>query len=171
MTGALLAALVALAAGAAEPLRPAAGLGLGAVAIESGSGEHPLAPALGAWGRLPLGPVLHVELETALARRSEGGALAAFDERWYRAALGLGCSAGSRRARVAASLGPAFGLRVSRIEAAQRWRASSAAAGLRWRGGLLLPLWTHGQLGLLAGGSTRGRAVDFDLLLEGGVRW
>jgi hypothetical protein len=152
------------------PVSSAAGVALGAVALHVGSGEHPLAPMTGFWGRLPLNEACYLEPELALARRSEGGSLATFDRRYYRAAVGVGCSAGTRATRVAVSLGPVLSYRLTDI-VGEPWSAASLAPGLRYRAGFLIPLGARVQLDLLAGGSTHGRVVDHDLLLQGGVRW
>jgi hypothetical protein len=166
----LLASACSPAHAAPAPVSSAAGMALGTAALHVGSGEHPLAPLIGLWGRLPLGDACFLEPELAAARRREGGALASFERRYYRGALGLGCSAGTRATRVALSLGPALGYRHSRI-VDEPWSASSLAPGLRYRAGFLIPLGERLQLDLLAGGSTHGRVVDHDLLLQGGVRW
>jgi len=159
---ALLLASAALAQGAA-------GLGLGALALHTGSGEHRLAPALSGWGRVALGQACHAEAELGLARHAEGGPTVPFDERWTRGALGVGCSTGTRAARVAASLGPALTWRRTTIDG--RWTARALGAGVRWRGGFLVPLGEHGELDVLAGGASRGPVFDFDLTVQGGARW
>ena len=156
----------------APPVANAAGLSLGAVALHSGSGEHPLAPLLGGWARLPLGAACSLEPEAALGRRGEGGSLASLNRRYYRAALGLGCSAGTRATRVALSMGPAVSFRHTTIDTSgQRYTARSTAPGLRYRAGVLIPLGKRLQLDILAGGSTHGLVFDHDLLLQGGMRW
>jgi len=170
-----LAALLPLGTARADspPVARAAGLTLGTMALHVGSGEHPLVPTIGAWGRFPLGAACYVEPELAVARRNEGGTIAGFQRRYARAALGLGCSAGTRATRVAVSIGPAISYRHTTIDALyeQRYTADSLAPGLRYRAGFLIPLGERVQLDLLAGGSTHGKVVDHDLLLQGGVRW
>jgi hypothetical protein len=154
----------------APPVAKAAGLSLGAAALHVGSGEHPLAPMVSGWARLPLGISCYLEPEIAVARRLEGGSIASFDRRFYRAAVGLGCSAGTRATRVAASLGPALSYRDTRI-ADEPFLAHSLSPGLRYRAGFLVPMGERVQVDILAGGSTHGRVFDHDLLLQGGVRW
>ncbi len=172
----LLATLTALAwapmtHAARRPVASAAGLGLGAAAVQAGSGEHPLAPLVGGFGRLALGRHCYLEAEASLARRAEGGDLAVFDERWTRGAAGLGCSAGTHATRVAASLGPAVTWRSSSLQAEERWQASSLRPGLRYRTGFLIPVKERWQVDLLMGGSSRGWVLDSDLILQAGVRW
>ncbi len=157
---------------AAEPLPVrAGGLALGAVGLHAGSGEHPLAPALGGWVRTPLGSSCFLEPELAGARRREGGSLASIDLGWARAAVGLGCATGTRAVKVAASLGPAISYRWTAVSAEERWRAASLAPGLRYRAGFLLPVGPRMELDILAGGSTHGLVFEHDLMLQGGVRW
>lgn len=165
----ILAALALLAAATAQP--PAAGLGAGPLAGHVGSGEHRLAPALNAWIRLPLGHACFIESAALLARRGEPSAAATFQERWMRGEVGLGCATGSRAAQVAGSLGPALTWRHTELDAARAWQADVLAAGLRWRGGFLIPLGDRAELDLLAGGASAGPVVDFDLLVQGGMRW
>lgn len=157
----------------APPVARAAGLSLGAVALHSGSGEHPLAPMVNGWARLPLGDACYLEPELGLARRGEGGNLASFGRRYARAAVGLGCSAGTRATRVAVSVGPAVSYRHTVIDTLyeQGYAAASLAPGLRYRAGFLVPLGDRVQLDILAGGSTHGWVFDHDLLIQGGVRW
>ncbi len=158
---------------ASPPVARAAGLAVGAMALHVGSGEHPLAPSVGIWGRLPLGAACYLEPELAAATRGEGGSVADFQRRYARAALGFGCSAGTRATRVAASIGPAVGYRHTTIATPheQDYTAGSLAPGLRYRAGFLIPLGDKLQLDILAGGSTHGTVFDHDLLLQGGVRW
>lgn len=156
------------------PVSAAAGLALGASALHVGSGEHPLAPLVGVWGRVPLGAACYLEPEAALSRRSEGGDIASFDRRCYRAALGLGCSVGTRATRVALSVGPSLSYRFTRIDGdglGAPYHARSFSPGLRYRAGFLIPVAEHLQIDLLAGGATHGRVFDHDLVLQGGVRW
>ncbi len=172
--GLLLIALLPVGTAQAEcpPVAPAVGVALGTVALHVGSGEHPLAPMVGAWGRIPLGAACYLEPEAALAWRSEGGEVASFDRRFYRAAVGLGCSAGTRATRVALSIGPSFGYRFTGIDGmGAPYKARSFSPGLRYRAGFLVPLGQRMQLDILAGGSTHDRVFDHDLLLQGGVRW
>jgi hypothetical protein len=170
-----LAALLSVGSASAEapPVARAGGLSLGALALHSGSGEHPLAPQLGGWVRLPLGAACYLEPELGLGGRSEGGNVARLHRRYVRAALGLGCSAGTRATRVALSVGPAMSYRHTTIDALyeQGYTAASLAPGLRYRAGFLIPLGERVQLDILAGGSTHGLVFDHDLLLQGGVRW
>jgi hypothetical protein len=165
----ILAALALLAAAAAQP--PAAGLGAGVLAGHVGSGEHRLAPALDAWARVPLGKACYLEPAVLLSRRAEPGAAASFQERWTRAEVGLGCATGTRAVQVAGSVGPAMTWRHTDLDAAQTWQADVLAAGVRWRGGFLIPLGDRAELDLLAGGASAGPVVDFDLLVQGGMRW
>ncbi len=163
-------ALAASPAWAETTSHRAAGIGIGATALHVGSSEHPLAPAVTGWARLPLGASCYTEPELAMARRAEGGEVAAFDRRYYRAALSLGCSAGTRATRVAASIGPAVSYRLTLVNDGA-YQARSLAPGLRYRAGFLIPLGARIQLDVLAGGSTHGRVFDHDLMLQGGVRW
>ncbi len=170
--GLLLAFLLPLgsARAASEPVAGAAGLALGAAALHVGSGEHPLAPVAGLWARFPISEACYLEPEAALGRRAEGGSIAPFDRRYYRAALGVGCSAGTRATRVALSLGPAVSLRSTTITG-EGYAARSLAPGLRYRAGFLIPIGQRIQFDILAGGSNHGWVFDHDLLLQGGVRW
>ncbi len=149
----------------------AVGVALGAAALHSGAGEHPAAPVGGAWGRLAVSDACYVEAEAAGSWWMYGGSLANFDQRWARGALSLGCSAGTRATRVAASLGPAVSLRSTGIDAQKYWRANSVQPGLRYRMGFLVPVGERWQVDILMGGSTHGWVFDHDLLLQGGVRW
>jgi hypothetical protein len=162
---------VPMAVANAEEPRSAGGAALGVAALHAGSGEHPLAAVMGGWVRVGLGEACHLEPELTLGRRSEGGSLARVQGHWYRGALGVGCAAGTRATKVTASLGPAVTYHHTVIEADERYRASSLGLGLRFRAGFLIPVGERLELDLLAGGSTHGRVVDHDLLLQGGVRW
>lgn len=148
-----------------------AGPVLGLAAVRVGSGEHQVRPTLGGFGRLGTGGPCFAELEVAANRRLEGGELVRFDERWGRAALGLGCTAGRRAVQVGLALGPALTVRQAVVQADATWSPVALEAGLRYRLGADIPLGRHWSLGLWAGGSTRGRSHDQDLLVEVGPRW
>ncbi len=170
-----LPSLLLLVAGAVQaepqPVASAAGLALGAAALHSGAGEHPAAPMGGVWGRLALGDACYLEAELAGSWWLYGGSLAGFDQRWARGAGTVGCSAGTRAARVAASVGGGVSLRSTGIEAQKDWVANSVQPGLRYRMGFLIPVGERWQVDVLTGGSTHAWVFDFDLLVQGGVRW
>jgi len=164
-------ALLLLAVPSSAGAAGAAGLALGAGAVQVASGDHELRPLGGLWGRLGLGPACFLEAGVDATRRLDDGDVVRLDERWARGALTAGCSAGRQALRVAVAVGPALTWRDTRVAGEEAWRATALQAGVRYRAGLLLPLGGSWEADLLFGGSTRGGDHDQELVLQVGVRW
>jgi len=164
-------ALLLLSAPRGVRAEGAAGLALGAGAVQVASGDHEIRPLAGLWARLHLGRACFVEVGADATRRLDDGAVVRLDERWVRGALAAGCTAGRERLKVAAAVGPAVTWRDTAVTGAREWRATAVEPGVRYRAGLLLPLGERWEADLLFGGATRGHDHDQEVVLQGGVRW